>query len=191
MTLKSKGWGLHLLLKMPVKSQAISHSSVSQPQPMFQLQGRSRAALQSSPCISHLYPSVTGGEIPMWDPMRAEQAPAGKSRFPAPLRHCTRGSCTSSMRSIPMSITLGKVHASIQLGEKHFSSAQGGVKRSWSCPTEECSIVLGSHTAAGGMRALSLRPAHLRAAGRLTQTQLLCSLPRWGGILGAQAAAQG
>lgn len=41
----------------------------------------------------------------MRDPMRAEQDPAGKCRFLTPLGHRTRGSCTSSTTSIPVTIT--------------------------------------------------------------------------------------
>lgn len=48
MTLKSKGWGLLLVLKKPVKSQAISHSSLSQPQAMFP-PGKEQSCLSFQP----------------------------------------------------------------------------------------------------------------------------------------------
>lgn len=97
---------------------------------MFQLQGRSRAAFQSSPCMSHSYPSVTGGEIPTW----ISQLRLGKADFQHHRGMAHVGPAQAARGASRWGRCLGKVHGEgaclHPAGREPLLLCQGGVKQS-------------------------------------------------------------
>lgn len=136
MTLKSEGWGLRLFFKKPVKSQAISHSSVSQPQfilPPGRLSVQPLHILFISKCNCRRHPHEGS--------MRAEQDPAGKNRLQTPPRHCTHGHKQHHKHPHDHRVVTGEGARLHSAGTQLFLLCPGLSKAeqrwSWSCPSEE------------------------------------------------------